>query len=134
MLVLLGTSTLAAALVPPPQEQDPPTSSTTSPRTSPVPTDGQLLRAKLDAEPAQKRHAAQKRPEVVRVPLGDQLALEVHSKEVRQIAIRGLGLIDDAAPLSPARFDILARRPGSFPVEVVEPPRRIAVIEVPRGG
>jgi len=122
MLVLLGTSTLAAALVPEPPERQATTSSTTPPRTSPVPAGGELIRASLDA--------GAKPLETVRMTLGDQLALRVTSSEPAQIEIRGLGLLEDVLPLSPARFDILATRPGRYEVRRLEPDRRLGVIEV----
>jgi hypothetical protein len=122
MLILLVTSTLAAALVPPPPERDGTTSSTTSPRTSPVPPGGELVRAKIDA--------GAKRAETVRVPLGDQLALTVSSRRAGQVEIPALGLLEDVVPRSPARFDILAIRAGSFDVRLLEPARKVATIEV----
>ena len=125
MVILLVTSTVAAALVPPPPEPDSTTTTTTSPRTSPVPTGGELVRATIDADA--------ERPKTVEVPLGDQLALTVRSKRAGQIAVRGLGLVEDVLPLAPARFDILANRTGRFDVVLLQPERRrLGVIEVKR--
>ena len=125
MVILLVTSTVAAALVPPPPEPDSTTTTTTSPRTSPVPTGGELVRATIDADA--------KRPKTVGVPLGDQLALAVRSKRAGQVAVRGLGLVEDVLPLAPARFDILANRTGRFDVVLLQlERRRLGVIEVKR--
>lgn len=128
MLVLVGTSTLAAALVPPPSERASTSTTSTSPRTSEVPTGGELVRATINA--------GSRRLERVRVPLGDQLALRVRSRRPGQIEVGGLGLLDDVAPLSPARFDILAVREGRFEVRRLEPRARLGVVavsEAPRG-
>jgi hypothetical protein len=122
MLILLVTSTVAAALVPPPPERDSTTSSTTSPRTSPIPTDGELLRATLET--------GARRPKRIELPLGDQLALTVRSRRTGQVAIQGLGLVEDVLPLSPARFDILATRAEMFEVLLLEPRRRLGTIVV----
>ena len=126
MLILLVTSTLAAALVPPPQGRDGTTTSSTSPRTSPVPTGGELVTAKIDAGAG--------RAETVRVPLGDQLALAVNSRKAGQVEIPALGLLEDVLPLSPARFDILATRAGRFEVRLLEPRKRVGIIEVTEPG
>jgi hypothetical protein len=122
MVILLVTSTVAAALVPPPPERDPTTSSTTSPRTSPLPTDGELLRATLVTDAT--------RPKTIELPLGDQLALTVRSRRTGQVEIRGLGLVEDVLPLSPARFDILATRAERFEVRLLEPSRHLGTIVV----
>jgi hypothetical protein len=122
MVILLVTSTVAAALVPPPPERESTTQSTTSPRTSPVPTDGELVKATIEVGAS--------RPKAIEVPLGDQLALTVRSRRTGQVAIRGLGLVEDVLPLSPARFDILATRGGRFEVRLLEPDRRLGIIEV----
>jgi hypothetical protein len=116
MVILLVTSTVAAALVPPPPEPDSTTTTTTSPRTSPVPTGGKLVKMSLDA--------GARRAESVEVPLGDQLALTVRSSRAGQVAVRGLGLVEDVLPLAPARFDILANRTGRFDVVLLRPERR----------
>src|ERR687893_277789 len=104
MLILLGTSTLAAALVPAPAPRDEDTTGTTSPRTSPVPAGGAFVKANLDTNA--------KKPERVRVSQGDQVNILVRSRKAGQIEVKGLGLLDDVLPLSPARFDILATRRG----------------------
>ena len=122
MLVLLGTSTLAAALVPQPSEREPTTSTTTPPRTSHLPSNGELIRVTVDAQVV--------RPERIAVPLGDQLALVVRSAKAGQVAIPELGLLEDVLPLGPARFNVLPTREGRFEVHLLDPRRVIAVIEV----
>jgi hypothetical protein len=120
-LIILGTSTLAAMLVPaPPQTED--TTNTTSPRTSPVPPGGASVKAKLST--------GSKRPERVRVSLGDQVSILVRSREPAQIEIPKLGLLEDVLPLSPARFDVLATREGRFDIRRVQPRELVGVLEV----
>ena len=106
MLVLLGVSTLLASLAPPPGSRTD-SSTSTSPRTAKQASrnGGELVRREIDAQAS--------RPEVIQVPAGDQLALEVSSDRVAEIEIGLLGLLDTAAPLSPARFDVFAEEPGS---------------------
>ncbi len=127
MLMLLGVSTLAAALAPPRSERTASTSTTTSTTqaTPPTPAGGELVRGTIDAQA--------KRQQRIRIGLGDQLSLEVRSTRVVQVEIARLGLTDSAAPLSPARFDLLAERQGSFEVRLQESRREIGVIEVRAG-
>jgi len=122
MLILLGTSTLAAALVPTPPPGEDTSSSSTSPRTSPVPAGGELVEVKLDVDA--------KRPPTVRAALGDQVSIVVRSSEAAQIQIERLGLLNDVLPLSPARFNILANQPGRFEISQVEPKREVGVLYV----
>ncbi len=121
MLILLGTSTLAAALVPTPAPRED-TTATTSPRTTPVPTGGELITVKLDADA--------RRPRTVRAALGDQIAITVRSRRPAQIQIERLGLLSDVLPLSPARFNVFASQPGRFEITQVEPRREIGVLYV----
>lgn len=120
MVVLLVASTAAAQLVPAPEPSDEPTRATSTRETTPPSQRGGLVRARVDADT--------ERVETIRVPLGDQLSLEVRSKRAGEIEIRGLGLLEDVAPLSPARFDILARREGRFEVRRVQPRERLALL------
>lgn len=67
----------------------------------------------------------------VSVEAGDRLTLVVQVDRPSEVSIRGLGLTGFADPYAPARFDILLRDPGSFPVYTV-PGGRSGVIEVSR--
>src|SRR5688500_13527412 len=120
MVVLLVASTAAAQLVPAPEPSGEPTRSTTTEKPTPPSQRGGLVSAtvKADADGV----------ETVRVPVGDQLSLEVRSGRAGEIEIRGLGLLEDVAPLSPARFDILARDEGRFEVRRVQPRERLALL------
>ena len=124
MLILLGISTLAAALAPTPNRSGTAARSTATTTREPpeVPEGGKLVRATIDADA--------RPPETVEVPLGDQLALQVRSRRPGEIEILGLGLIEDVARLAPARFDILARRPGRFELRRVDSRERVGVLMV----
>lgn len=113
MLVLLAMSTVAAALAPPPSRDEATSTTSTTSAADNVKTGGELVKAKLDAQAS--------RPQTIRIPLGDQLALTVSSKRAGQVQIAGLGLVDDVAPLSPARFDVFADHPGRYEIRFSEP-------------
>jgi len=67
----------------------------------------------------------------VSVETGDRLTLVVEVDRPSEISIPDLGLAGFADPYAPARFDILPRDPGRFPVYAV-PGGRSGVIEVSR--
>jgi hypothetical protein len=120
MVVLLVASTAAAQLVPAPEPSGEPTRSTTTEEATPPSQRGAVVSAivKADAEGVEK----------VRVPVGDQLSLEVRSRRAGEIEIRRLGLLEDVAPLSPARFDILVRSEGRYEVRRIQPRERLALL------
>jgi len=62
------------------------------------------------------------KPPAIEVAVGDRLALEVTSADTAEIEIPDFGLLETAAAGSPARFDLLLREPGSFPIRVVDGP------------
>ena len=116
LLVLFGISVAAAAIAPDRQggligasdSDSTSTSSTTS--TSPAPTTaaGETLTVRIDASSA--------RPETVEGFVGDQLELNVRSRNGQVIEIGQYGVTDFAAPNAPATFDLLLREPGRFPI------------------
>ncbi len=55
-------------------------------------------------------------PPTVRGAIGDRLALSVGSQRPREVEIPSLGLLDDAAEIAPARFDVLLREAGTLPI------------------
>jgi hypothetical protein len=121
MLVLLGVSTLLASLAPPPGSRTGSSTTSSTHRTKERSKgDGQLLRREIDAQAS--------RPEVIQIPAGDQLALEVSSDRVAEIEIALLGLLDTAAPLSPARFDFFAEEPGLYSITLTDERARSRVI------
>jgi hypothetical protein len=128
MLVLLVLSSILAALVPVERDRlrDDSSSSTTTTRAqAPLPS-GELVRRTVAAyDPT---------PERIKLGLGDQLELTVTSSKLAdQVEIPAFGELEDVDPDFPARFDLLALEPGSFPVRLVEARRVIARIEVSAG-
>jgi hypothetical protein len=122
MLVLLVISSIAAALVPIQQPVDP-TTTPTAATPDPEPG-GELRRRTIDAQA--------KRPQTVRVELGDQLALRVVSEGAGQVEIAALGELADVDAGAPARFDLLPSERGRYRVRMLEPSRTIGWIEVGR--
>jgi hypothetical protein len=123
MVVLLVVSSIAAALVPPPTEQsDEEQLTTTEERTTgDRGRAGELVSAEVDAE--------SDRTAPIAVDVGDQLALTVRADRFREVQIPSFGLLEPATAGSPAKFDILIERPGSFPVRLADAGRAIARIE-----
>ena len=65
---------------------------------------------------------------------GQMLVLTVKSSEVDQVSIDGLSEVEPVDPDSPARFDLFADEPGSYPIELGESGRRIGTLRVRPGG
>jgi hypothetical protein len=124
MLVLLGISTLAAALVPPQHLRQTTMATQTQGRTTPADTlpSGRLLEGTIDV-------GGPKRP-VVPIQVGDELALVVTADRRDDVEIPALGLVEPIGPFTPARFDILARMPGSYAIRFVQGNAVIARIVV----
>jgi hypothetical protein len=87
---------------------------------------GRLVRVTLEASAS--------RPQTIRLRTGDQLALRVAARRTAQVALVGLGQLEDVVPLGPARFNLYADRPGRFPIRVLPPKRTIGVIVVAEEG
>ena len=119
LVLLLAASVVAASLAPdrtgPLSDDESTTStSTTAPPTSPAQQEpsttdaGESLRVRIDA--------SAESPETIEGFTGDQLALDVGSKQPRTIAIEPLGLTEFAEPGAPAHFDLLLREVGTIPI------------------
>jgi hypothetical protein len=128
LVILLAISTLAAVLAPPPDQQgDGEQRRAPSPKRAGPPAEesrGKLVRASVAADAGAARS--------VRLEIGDQLSLTVRRRRPSQIEIAGLGLIEDAEPGAPARFDVFADHPGRFEVRVLGTTRTLARILVSR--
>jgi hypothetical protein len=107
--IVLGMAALVASLSRPveerrsdsaqsePREQGPPTA-------SPAPAPD--LPTSLSFEAAEN--------ETMRLSAGDAAIVEVAVDEAGSVEIPGLGLSAPADPVTPARFDVLASRPGRY--------------------
>jgi hypothetical protein len=125
MLVLLGLSTLAALLGPAQRARD--RIATTETTEEPLPADtvprGEQLAVTIEVGVM----LTQKR---VPIEVGDQLSLVVRSRARDQVEIPRLGLVEAVGPLSPARFDILAREPGDYAIRLVIANRTVGRISI----
>jgi hypothetical protein len=70
----------------------------------------------------------------VRVGAGAHVVLQVTTSQAGQATVEALGLVASAEPETPARFDLLAARAGSFPVAFEPaaggPPRTLGTLTV----
>jgi hypothetical protein len=71
-----------------------------------------------------------RKPETIRLEVGDQLALEVVGQEHDLVEIEGLGRLDDVDAASPARFNLIVDEPGSYDVRLRQAGVRVGRIEV----
>jgi len=135
VLVLLLAASIAAASIAPDRtgklvgiENDTSTeetsSSTSSTTSTSVPIDEVPVEPNGDRGEALNAHieASERNPETVDALVGDQLSLTVAAKPPRSVAIPPLGLTEFAAEDAPARFDLLLREPGAYPITDGEDP------------
>ena len=126
LLVLLFISSLAAALIPIDRSDDSTDSSTTSTTAAAeAPPAGRSLVKRIDVR--------QRKPETIRMKVGDQLELSVDGPVPDQVEIPRLDLVEPIDSGAPARFDLLADMPGTYPVRLVEANKLIGrlVVTVP---
>ena len=64
------------------------------------------------------------------VSVGSILRLTVEADTLDSVQIEGLDLFSGVAPESPALFEVLADRVGTYPVRLVEADRLVAQIDV----
>jgi hypothetical protein len=122
LLTLLVVSTLAAALTTPaPERESQPTESDSEPESGSQ-QPGRLIEATLNA--------SAERPARVEARRGDQVALTVRSPAPAQVEIPAFGLLEDVEQGSPARFNLLPQRTGSFDVRLAGSERVIGLIVV----
>jgi hypothetical protein len=123
LLVLLVVSTFAATLVPPPETDDERATSTTSTTAAEAREDrSRVVHETISADA--------KRPQRIRLVVGDELNLRITSRTFREVEIPGFGEYDEVDQYAPAIFDLLADEKGSYPVRVVAGGRLIGRIEV----
>lgn len=123
MLVLLAMSTVAALLAPIPPRLADQKPKQRAPKELPAPA-GRTVEATLDA--------SAHRSEVIRLRPNDRLVLRVRSRRPDQVELRGLGLLQTVGPFAPARFDLLAGRPGRHAVRLLNRHRTIGTIAIRR--
>jgi hypothetical protein len=120
LLVLLFVSSLTAALVPIERSGDS-TGDETTTTTAPPPA-GELVHARIDTR--------DERSKTIRMQVGDELALIVSGHAPDQVEIARLDLLEPIDFGAPARFDVLADAPGTYPIRLVEARRLLGRIVV----
>ena len=125
MIAVLIVSTVGAALIAPRPEPEPPAETQTTTSTAQARpqagSPGRLIEESV--QPASRR------PEVVRMRVGDQLELVVRTSIPAQVEIARLGLIEDAAPDAPAHFSLLPAEPERLAVRLAGG-RTVAIVRV----
>ncbi len=116
--ILMGITALTAGLSAPPRPPPPP-----PPGASPRPAGGApaAVRRTLDAGG---------RARTVAVEEGDHVVLTVRSDLTDTVEVVGLDRLAPVAPGLPATFDILADRPGLYPVVLTADGGRLGALRV----
>jgi len=136
--IVLGMAAVAASLSRPiegrrdntaPAGQGEPGAPTATPRLGPGPTLGGPRTLTFEASRRQSK----------KLPAGAAATVEVEVTEAGQVEIPDMGLTSAADTVTPARFDVLERRPGRYPIEFVpaasaEEPARAGVLVVTSRG
>jgi hypothetical protein len=121
LLVLLFVSSLAAALVPIDRSGDSTSTSTTT-EVAKTPPEGREIIKRIDAR--------ERKPETIRMRVGDQLRLTVDGRAPDQVEIPRLDLLEPVDLGAPARFDLLADEPGTYLIRLLEARRTIGRLVV----
>jgi hypothetical protein len=106
MGLILVTVAIVGALVPVPRER----SARQAPTPSPSPSEAAPVRT------LSLRYPPPERAPRLRVDAGAHVVLQVAASEPGEAIVDALGLVGAAEPETPARFDLLASRPGRFTV------------------
>jgi hypothetical protein len=125
VVVLMGLTALAASIAPrePLVRSERHATPTPTPSTPPASSDVETVNRKLDVSHPGKRLVVNE---------GDLVDLEVRGDDVDSVQ-----LLDEVAPLdpqSPAVFQLLADRPGSYPIELVDAERQVGTLVVRESG
>jgi hypothetical protein len=127
ILVVIIVSTVGAAVLAPRPEPVPePSTTTTATDQAPEPaSSGRLIERTVQG--------ASRRPQELRMRVGDQLELTVRADEPTDIEIPRLGTIEHATPDAPAHFSILPADAARLVVRFADG-RTVAVIRVAEPG
>jgi len=124
--VLMGLTALVATLAPPERVRRGPLERATpgvdSAQPQPSRTAAPDVMATLSTDPDRK-------PRTVRAELGDQVAITVDSDIADSVSLGDLD-IQPAEPGLPARFELLADTPGSYPLVALSDDHRIGMLEI----
>ncbi len=112
--ILLLLATFAAAMAP------------RQPRPAPPPSALPDRAADGDAGTVERRLSVDDDASTaVRVARGDIVRLEVAGDVLDSVELDGLDRIEVIEPVTPAMFEVLAERPGTYPIRLVAADRRI---------
>ncbi len=114
--IVLGLAALVASLSRPMADQRDRTTQETTPEPGPpVATPGTTPAEPSSGAPATVTFQASEK-ESNRIQAGAAVTVEVEVSEAGTVDIPDLGLTAPADPVTPARFDVLATRPGRYPL------------------
>jgi len=85
--------------------------------------------AKPAVEPVQETLDASAEGQRVLARVGQTVTIVVRSDTLDTVSLAELGA-ETTEPDSPARFELLADAPGSYPIELLQAERRIGVLEI----
>ena len=102
--LVLGLAALAAAVSQPREE-----AREASPRQVPAPT---ATPGPGGVRATQLEFSTEGRPRTEKLVVGRAATVVVKVAEPGEVTLEGLGLVASAEPLTPARFELLGRRPG----------------------
>jgi hypothetical protein len=124
LLVLLFLSSLAAALIPVERSStsDSSSANTTTEPSAAADAGGELLIRRLNA--------SDKKPQTIRMRLGDQLQLSVAADSPNQVELPAFDMVEPVDLGSPATFDLLPDAAGRYPVKLVLGGRTVGRIVV----
>jgi hypothetical protein len=117
LAVLLALTALAAALAPRPTAPRDDAAATPSAPSAPARAP---VEETLDAEASGQKVSAR---------VGQSVTIVIEADELDSVSLAEVGT-KTAEPGSPARFELLADVPGSYPIDLLEADRRIGVLEI----
>jgi hypothetical protein len=117
LALLMAITALAAGLAPRESAQREDASPTPSASVAPA------------AEPVEATLDAQSEGQRVQAEVGQIVRIVVNTDELASVQLGDLGT-ETADPESPARFELLADEPGTYPIELLEAERQIGVLEI----
>ena len=82
------------------------------------------------ASPLEERFVSLSEPTDVRVEEGSELRLTVRGDALDTVELVGLDLLEAVAPDSPATFDLIADRPGTYPIRFLDSGERAGRLKV----
>ena len=117
LALLMAITALAAGVAPRESTQDEDASPTPAASAAPA------------AEPVEATLDAQSEGQRVEAEVGQIVRIVVNTDELDSVQLAELGT-ETADPESPARFELLAETPGTYPIELLEAERQIGELEI----